>query len=85
MTIRDGTPMKPIVDGVLFLAWISVYLLMVIWAGRYRRARVHAIEGWGKDDYRADKDVILRLTVLLIGVLLLFLMYLATKAVSYIL
>jgi len=75
--------MKPLVDSVLFLAWISVYLLMVSFASRYRRARVQASGLWS--DYRADKDVILRLSVFVIGVLLLFLMYLATKAVSHIL
>ena len=79
------TSMKPLVDSVLFLAWISVYLLMVLFASRHRMARVQASGRWGKGDYRADKDIILRLSVFVIGVVLLFLMYLATKAVSYIL
>ena len=76
--------MKPLVDSILFLAWVSVYLLAVSWASHYRRARVLALEPWGKGDYRADKDIILWLTVFVLGVLLFFLAYLATKVVSHI-
>jgi hypothetical protein len=77
--------MKPLVDTVLFLAWVTVYLGAISWVTRYRKAMVHASGPLGRSDYRADKDIILWLTVFVLGLLLLFLAYLATKAVSHIL
>jgi len=81
-----GPPqMKPLLDTVLFLAWVSVYLAGISWVSRYRKARAHALGPTGRSDYRADKDIILWLTVFVIGVLLFFLAYAATMAVSHIL
>ena len=81
----ESPQMKPLLDAVLFLAWVSVYLFAVSWVSRYRKARVHALGPSGRSDYRADKDIILWLTVFVIGVLLFFLAYAATMAVSHIL
>jgi hypothetical protein len=76
--------MKPMLDSLLFLAWVSVYLLAISWVSRYRRESVHALGPSGRSDYRADKDVILWLAVFIIGVLLFFLAYAATKVVTHI-
>ena len=80
-----GPQMKPFLDTVLFLAWVSVYLAAISWVSRYRKAKVHALGPSGRSDYRADKDVTLWLTVFVLGVFLFFLAYVATKVVSYIL
>ncbi|MFI5338510.1 MAG: hypothetical protein ACHQ7N_01560 [Candidatus Methylomirabilales bacterium] len=77
--------MKPFLDTVLFLAWVSLYLSAISWVSRYRMARVHALGPWARSDYRADKDITLWLTVFVLGVLLFFLAYVATRAVSQIL
>ncbi len=77
--------MKPLLDSVLFLAWVSVYLLAISWVSRYRKARVHALGPMGRSDYRADKDIILWLSVFVVGILLFALVYVATNAVSHIL
>jgi hypothetical protein len=76
--------MKPFLDTVLFLAWVSVYLVAISWVSRYRKARVHALGPSGRSDYRVDKDITLWLTVFVLGVLLFFLAYVATKAVGHI-
>ena len=76
--------MKPLLDTVLFLAWVSVYLLAIFWVTHYRKARVHALGPMGRSEYRADKDVILRLTVFVIGILLLLLVFVVSSAVSHI-
>ncbi len=81
-----GSPhMKPLLDTVLFLAWVSVYLVAISWVSRYRKARVHALGPSGRSDYRADKDITLWLTVFVLGVFLFFLAYVTTKVVSQIL
>jgi NADH:ubiquinone oxidoreductase subunit 6 (subunit J) len=77
--------MKPLVDTVLFLVWVTVYLGAVSLVTRYRINVVHALGPSGRSEYRADKDVILWIIVFVLGLLLLFLAYLATKAVSQIL
>lgn len=77
--------MKPLLDAVLFLAWVSVYLAAISWVSRYRRARVHALGESARSDYRADKDVTLWLSVFVLGVLLLLLAYVATRVVSHLL
>ncbi len=77
--------MKPLVDTVLFLVWVTVYLGAVSLVTRYRKTAVHAWEPSGRSDYQAEKDVILWLIVFVLGLLLLFLGYLATKTVSQIL
>ena len=77
--------MKPLLDTVLFLVWVSVYLLAISGATRYRKARVHALGPSGRGDYRADKDIVLWITVFVVGILLLALVYVATNTVSHIL
>jgi hypothetical protein len=77
--------MKPLLDTLLFLAWVLVYLLAISWVTHYRKARIHALGPMGRSDYRADKDIILRLTVFVVGILLFVLVYVATNAVSHIL
>lgn len=77
--------MKPLLDSVLFLAWVSVYLFAISWVSRCRKARVHAMGPSVRSEYRADKDVILWLSVFVLGVLLFFLAYVATMVVSHIL
>ena len=77
--------MKPFLDAVLFLAWVSLYLAVISWVSRYRMARVRALGPWARSDYRADKDIILWLTVFVLGVLLFLLAYVATRVVSQIL
>jgi hypothetical protein len=74
--------MKLLVDTILFLAWITAYLAAVFWVGCSRRARAHALGLTGRIDYRADKDVALRILVFMVGVVSFFLMYLATQALS---
>lgn len=74
--------MKPLLDAILFLAWVAVYLGAVSWVSRYRKARAHALGPTGRTDYRAEKDLGLRLALLAFGALLLFLAYVATRAVS---
>jgi hypothetical protein len=77
--------MKPLLDTLLFLAWVSVYLLAVSWVSHYRKARVHAWGPMGRSDYRADKDFILWLTVFVVGILLFVLVYVVNNAVTHIL
>jgi hypothetical protein len=77
--------MKTFLDTALFVAWVAAYLATISWVSRYRKARVHALGPWGRSDYRADKDITLWLTVFVLGVLLFFLAYVATRAVSQIL
>lgn len=77
--------MKPLLDTILFLAWVTVYLGAISWVSRYRKARVHALGPSGRSDYRADKDIILWFSVFVVGVLLLVLAYVATNVVSHIL
>jgi hypothetical protein len=77
--------MKPLLDTVLFATWVSVYLIAISWVSRFRRARVHALGPSGRSDYRADKDIVLWLTVFVLGVLLFLLAYVATQAIGRIL
>ena len=74
--------MKPILDAVLFLAWVSAYLMAVAFAARYRRAKAHFPSDPVYCDYRADKDMGLRIAMLVMGVLLCCLTYLATTRIS---
>ncbi len=83
--IVESAPMKPLLDTLLFLAWVSVYLVAISWVSRYRKARAHALGPTGRVDYRTDKDMGLWLAVFVLGVALFFLAYLATRAVSYLL
>lgn len=70
--------MKPLLDTVLFLAWVCAYLMAVAYAARYRKARIHFPSDGVHSDYRADKDVGLRVAMLVLGLLLGWLTYLAT-------
>jgi hypothetical protein len=72
--------MKPLLNVLLFSAWVTLYLAAVYWIGRYRRAQAHALGPEGRDHYRADRDVGLWLIVFILGLVLLFAAYLATKA-----
>jgi len=78
-----GAPqMKPLLDAILFLAWVTAYLSMVSWVSRYRRTRVHPLDSSGASEYRADRDMTLWVTVFVLGVGLLFLTYLVSQAIS---
>ena len=80
-----GSPhMKSLLDTVLFATWVSVYLAGISWVSRFRRARVHPLGPSGRSDYRADKDIVLWLTVFVLGVLLFLLAYVATQAIGHI-
>ena len=74
--------MKPLLDTILFLAWVSVYLTAVFWIGRYRRGRVHSLGPSGRCEYRADKDVGLWLLVFVLGIVLFFAAYLLTSMIG---
>jgi hypothetical protein len=74
--------MKPLVDALLFLAWVSAYLMAVAFAARYRRAKAHSPEDPAGCDYRADKDVGLRIAMLVMGIPLCYLIYLVTTRIS---
>lgn len=73
---------KPILDTVLFVVWIAAYLGAVFWIARYRTAKAHALGPTGRSDYRAEKDIGLRLAVLGVGILLLLLAYAVTRAIG---
>ncbi len=75
--------MKPLLDAVLFLAWVSAYLMAVAFAARYRRAKAHSPSDPAYCEYRADKDVGLRIAMLALGVLLCCLTYLALTRMSH--
>jgi hypothetical protein len=77
--------MKPFLNTLFFLVWVSVYLTAISWVSRYRKERVHALGPLGRSDYRADKDTTLRLAVFVLGVLLFLLAYVVTRAVGHIL
>ncbi len=75
--------LKPLLDVVLFLVWVTVYLAAVSYVSHYRKARAHAIGPAGRTDYRSDKDVGLRLAVLALGTLTLLLAYAAIRFLNY--
>jgi len=74
--------MKSVLDAVLFLAWVAGYLAAVSWVVRYRKTKVGALGGTRSTDYRGDKDLTLRLAILVLGVLMLFVGYFATRMVG---
>ena len=61
--------MKSLVNLVAFLAWVAIYLSAVSWAARYRHGRTHALPTPGLNDYRADRDLGLKLLLLVFGLL----------------
>ncbi|HSB78459.1 MAG TPA: hypothetical protein VLM91_06710 [Candidatus Methylomirabilis sp.] len=75
--------MKPLLDAVLFLAWVSAYLMAVAFAARYRRAKAHPPSDPAQSDYRADRDMGLRIAMLVLGLLLCYLTYLAATGISH--
>ena len=78
-----GAPhMKPLLDAILFLAWVTAYLAMVSWVSRYRKAKAHALGSSGESDYRADTDMTLWVTVFVLGIALFLLTYLVSRAIS---
>jgi hypothetical protein len=76
--------MKTFLDTAFFVAWVAAYLATISWVSRFRRARVHALGPSGRSDYRTDKDIVLWLTVFVLGVLLFLLAYVATQAIGHI-
>jgi hypothetical protein len=67
--------MKTIIDLVSFLAWVVAYLSAVSWAARYRYGRTHALPTPAFSDYRADRDLGLKLFLLVFGLLTFGLVY----------
>ena len=77
-----GSHMKPLLDVILFVAWVAAYLTAVSWVARYRRTKAHALGPTLHTDYRSDKDLPLRLLILLLGAVMLLVGYVATRMVS---
>jgi hypothetical protein len=74
--------MKPLLDAILFLFWVAMYLAAISWVGRYRKARAHALGPTGRTEYRADKDLVLRLTIFVLGAVMLLVGYFATRMIG---
>jgi len=74
--------MKQLLDVFLFLAWVTAYLAAVSWVARYRKTKAHALGPALHMDYRTDKDIALRLLILLLGAVMLLVGYVATRMVS---
>lgn len=74
--------MKPLLDTMLALVWVTAYLGLAYAICRYRWARVHQLAPAGRHGYRADKDWGLRLAVFLLGIVFVALGYLLTRAPS---
>jgi ABC-type thiamin/hydroxymethylpyrimidine transport system permease subunit len=62
--------MKPLLDVILILAWLSAYLGVVYVAGQYRRARTRALGVAGQGGFRAEKDLGVWFVTLVTGILL---------------
>ena len=62
--------MKPLLDIILILVWLSAYLGVVYFAGQHRRARVRALGIAGQDEFRAEKDVGVWCVTLVTGIFL---------------
>ncbi len=77
-----GSHMKPLLDVVLFLAWVTAYLAAVSWVARYRKTKAHALGPALHTDYRTDKDIALRLLILILGAVMLLVGYVATRLVN---
>jgi hypothetical protein len=74
--------MRPVLNALLFLLWVSAYLTVVACLARYRKARAHALGNAVQSDYRADKDVGLWVAMMVLGVLLFWLVHLATMTIG---
>ncbi len=66
-------------DVGLLLLWVWLYLAGIAWLARYRQARISACPAPSEGEYRADKDIGLRLLTFLLGVLLLTAAYFLTR------
>jgi hypothetical protein len=75
---------KLILNSVLLVAWVGVYLGALYWLGLHRKARSYALVAPGYQ-YRAERDLGLRLAAFLLGSLLAYLAYLASSALSLLL
>jgi hypothetical protein len=71
--------MKALLDAGLLVVWVWLYLAGMVWIARYRRARTSAVTARPGDGYRADKDVGLRLLTFLLGLVLIFAVYLVSR------
>ncbi len=74
--------MKAFLNVVLFLAWVTVYLLGISWISHYRKAMVHALGPSARTGYRADRDIGLWLMVFVLGLLLLSAIYAVTSVIG---
>jgi hypothetical protein len=74
--------MKIIASLVSFLVWVAVYLLAVSWAARYRYGRTHALPTPALNDYRADRDLGLKLFLLVFGLLSFGVVYYLNRALG---
>jgi hypothetical protein len=74
--------MKPVLDAILFLFWVAMYLAGVCWVSRYRKDSLHALGRTGHSDYRADRDVVLRLIIFVLGAVMFLVGYLATRMIG---
>jgi hypothetical protein len=74
--------MKTFIDVILIVAWVLVYLAVVNAVGQYRRARAHASGSTARTEYRADRDVALKLVVLFIGAFSVVVIYALSRMVG---
>lgn len=74
--------MKPLLDAVLFLAWVVAYLTAVSWVAHYRKMKVHALGPTRHTDYRTDRDLVLRVAILILGAVMALAGYLATRMIE---
>lgn len=74
--------MKSLLDAILFLFWVAAYLTAVSWVARYRKMKVHALGPGRVTEYRTDKDMALRLAILILGAVMLLVGYVATRMVG---
>ncbi len=73
--------MRFIANSVLLLTWVGAYLAVWCAVAQYRRTRAFALVAQG-DQYRAERDMALRLITLAAGSILGLLIYLASVAIS---
>ncbi len=66
-------------DAVLLLVWVGLYLAGIAWLAGHRRARAYVSTPRQECDYRADKDVGLRVLTFLLGLVLLVATYIVIR------
>ena len=74
--------MRLLVDIILFLSWISIYLSLTYGIGWYRRTQVFSLGTHGRGEFRAEKDLGVRLAVFLVGILLGVAAYFVLRALG---